>query len=39
MLGDPLPPRGIHGNLTVVGTLSEGNQQVVTFLRHLLEYW
>ena len=39
MLGDTRWPRGFCASLMAVGTLSEGNQQVVTFLPHLLGYW
>ena len=38
MLGDTLCPRGLSASLMAMGTLSEGNQQVVTFLPHLLGY-
>ena len=37
MLGDTRWPRGFCASLVAVGTLSEGNQQVVTFLPHLLD--
>ena len=39
MLGETLCPRGLSASLTAMGTLSEGNHQVVTFLPHLLGYW
>src|SRR5712691_7277167 len=39
MLGETLCPRGLSASLTTMGTLSEGNHQVVTFLPHLLGYW
>jgi hypothetical protein len=39
MLGDTRWPRGRCASLMAVGKLSEGNQQVVTFLPHLLGYW
>jgi hypothetical protein len=38
MLGDTPWPRGRSASLVAEGTLSEGNQQVVTFLPHLLGY-
>ena len=38
MLGDTLWPRSRSTSQVAVGTLSEGNQQVVTFLPHLLGY-
>jgi hypothetical protein len=38
MLGDTRCPRGFRVSLMAVGTLSEGNQQVVAFLPHLLGY-
>ena len=38
MLGDTRWPRGFCASLVAVGTLSEGNQQGVTFLSHLLGY-
>jgi hypothetical protein len=38
MLGDTPWPRGFRVSLVAVGTLSEGNHQVVTFLPHLLGY-
>jgi len=38
MLGDTLSPHGLSVSLMAVGTLSEGNRQVVTFLPHLLGY-
>lgn len=38
MLGDTRWPRGRSASLVAEGTLSEGNQQVVTFLFHLLGY-
>ena len=39
MLGETRWPRGRSASLMAVGTLSEGNHQVVTFLPHLLGYW
>jgi hypothetical protein len=39
MLGDTRWPRGRGVSHVAVGTLSEGNQQGVTFLPHLLGYW
>jgi hypothetical protein len=38
MLGETPQPRGFSASPVAVGTLSEGNQQVVTFLPHLLGY-
>jgi len=38
MLGETRCPRGFRVSLMAVGTLSEGNQQVVAFLPHLLGY-
>jgi len=39
MLGETRWPRGRSASLVAVGTLSEGNQQVVPVLPHLLGYW
>jgi hypothetical protein len=39
MLGETLDPRGVSASQVAVGTLSEGNRQVVTALPHLLGYW
>jgi hypothetical protein len=38
LLGDTHWPRGFCASLMAEGTLSEGNQQVVAFLPHLLGY-
>jgi hypothetical protein len=38
MLAVPSSPLGSDGSLATVGTLSEGFQQVVTFLLYLLGY-
>jgi len=39
MLGETRCPRGRSASQVAEGTLSEGNQQVVTFLFPLLGYW
>jgi hypothetical protein len=39
MLGETRWPRDLYASLLAVGTLSEGNEQGVPFLPHLLGYW